>query len=85
MGQRKEDQGRPVTTSANEYSNRDQIINGKHTTGTVQHMAVVPEAAQDASKSATVVRSGSAVEVCVSERIGWGMVRIFGWTYEPRS
>jgi hypothetical protein len=57
----------------------------EHTTGIVQHMAVVPEAAQDASKSATVVRSGSAVEVYVSERIGWRMIGIFGWTYEPRS
>jgi hypothetical protein len=58
---------------------------GEHTTGTVQHMAVVPEAAQDASKSATVVRSGSAVEVCVSERVGWRVIGIFGWTYELRS
>jgi hypothetical protein len=48
-------------------------------------MAVVPEAAQDASKSATVVRSGSAVEICVSERIGWRMIVNFGWTYEPRN
>jgi hypothetical protein len=48
-------------------------------------MAVVPEAAQDASKSATVVRSGSAVEIWVSERFSWRIVGIFGWTYEPRS
>jgi hypothetical protein len=85
MGRRKEDQGQPATTSVNESSNQYHAVKRKHTTGTVQHMAVVPEVAQDASKSATVVRSGSAVEVCVSERIGWKMIVNFGWTYEPRN
>jgi hypothetical protein len=85
MGRRKEDQGQPATTSVNESSNQYHAVKRKHTTGTVQHMAVVPEAAQDASKSATVVRSGSAVEIWVSERFSWRIVGIFGWTYEPRS
>lgn len=43
---------------------------GYLTTGTVQHMAVVPLAAQDSSKAATEVRSGSAVEsVSYSDRL----------------
>lgn len=32
-----------------------------HTTGTVQHRALRPSAAQESTKSATVVRSDSAV------------------------
>lgn len=38
----------------------------------VQHMAVVPEEAQEASKSATVVRSDSAVGIRVSEKVLFG-------------